>query len=77
MDLPHAATRDINKIINSLSPDKATGPDDIPAKFVKLSANVIDSDLANIIIKDIDLNCYSENAKISSCRPIFKKDERT
>ena len=43
-------------------------------KFIKLSANVIDSHLANIINKDIDLNCYSESAKI---RPIFKKDEKT
>ena len=42
-----------------------------------MSANVTDSHLANIINKDIDLNCYSENAKIANVRPIFKKDERT
>ena len=60
-----------------LSFHKATGPGDIPVKFIKLSANVIDSHLANIINKDIDLNCYSENAKIADARPIFKKDERT
>ena len=42
-----------------------------------MSANVIDSHLANIINKDIDLNCYSENAKIANVRPIFKNDERT
>ena len=46
-------------------------------KFIKLLANVIDVHLANIINKDIDLSCYSENAKISNVRPIFKKDERT
>ena len=46
-------------------------------KFVKLSANVIDSHLANIINKDTDLNCDSENAKIASVGPTFKKDERT
>ena len=69
--------QDIDKIINSLSSDKATGPDGISVKFIKLSANVIDSHLANIRNKDIDLNCYSENAKIANVRPIFKKDERT
>ena len=37
----------------------------------------MDSQLANIINKDIDLNCYSENAKITNVKPIFKKDERT
>ena len=41
-----------------------------------MSANVIDNHLANIN-KDIDLNFYSENAKIANGRPIFKKDEGT
>ena len=76
-DLPHATTQDMNKIIKSLSSDKAAGPDGIPVKFTKMSANVINSHLANIINKDIDLNCYSKNAKIANVSPIFKKDERT
>ena len=38
-----------------------------------MSANVIDSHLTKIINKDIDLNCYSVNAKIANVRPIFKK----
>ena len=76
-NLPHATSQEINKIINLLSSDKATGPDGIPVKFIKMSANVIDSHLANIISKDVDLNCYSENAKTANVRLIFKKDERT
>ena len=35
----------INKIIKSLNPKKATGPDKIPVKIVKLAASVIDSHL--------------------------------
>ena len=66
--IPHATTQDIN----SLSPDKATGPDSIPVKFIKLSANVIDSHFTNRN-KDIDLNCYSESAKSAKVRSIFKK----
>ena len=46
-------------------------------KFIKLSANTTDSHLTNIINKDIDLNCYSQNAKIANVKPVFKKDERT
>ena len=76
-NLPHPTTQNISKIINSLSSDKATGPDLIPVKFIKLPANRIDSHLANIINKEIALNFYSENAKIANVRPIFKKDERT
>ena len=37
-NLPHETTQDINKIINLLSSDKATGPDGIPVKFTKLFA---------------------------------------
>ena len=55
-NLLQATTQDIDKIINSLSSNKATGPDSIPVKSIKLSANAIDSHLANIINKDIDLN---------------------
>ena len=76
-NLPHATTQDINKVINSLNSDKATGPDGIPVKFIKPSANVKDSHLTNIINNGIDLDCYSENAKIANVRPIFKIDERT
>ena len=46
--------------------DKATDTDWILVKFIKLSATVIDSDLANTIHKDIDLNCYSKNAELQT-----------
>ena len=41
-DLPYATTSDINKIVKSLNLNKAKGADRISAKFVKMSANVID-----------------------------------
>ena len=59
-----------------LNTEKATGPNAFPVKVIKLSANVIDSHLANILNKDIDLNCYSENAKVGNVTSIFKTDER-
>ena len=76
-NLPHPITQDINKTINLLNTEKATGLNEIPVKVIKLSANVIDNHLSNITNKDIDLNCYSKNAKVGNVRPIFKKDERT
>ena len=54
---------------------KATSPNKIPPKITKLSANVIDSDLANIINSDIEKNSFSEDARIASVRPIFKKNK--
>ena len=61
-ELPKPTASDINKIIKSLDPNKATGQDGIPAKFVQMSANVIDCRLSNIIACDISKNKYSEHA---------------
>ena len=72
-DLPYASTSDINKITKSLNVNKAKGSDGISAKFVKMSANVIDCPLANIINNDISSNKYSKHAKTATVRPIFKK----
>ena len=76
-DLPKAEVEEINRILKSLNVKKATGPDGIAPKFVKMSANIIDCHLTNIINNDITQNHYSENAKTASVRPIFKKDDRT
>ena len=42
----------------------------------KITKDIIDLHFTNIINKDIDNNRFSENAKIASVRPIFKKKER-
>ena len=65
-DLPKPTASDINKIIKSLDTNKATGPDGIPAKFVQISANVVDCQLSNIITCDISKNKHSEHAKTAS-----------
>ena len=59
-DLPKPTASDINKIIKSLDTNKATGPDGIPAKFVQMSASVIDCHLSNII------TCKISKTNISS-----------
>ena len=73
-----AATVDqINKIIRNLDAKKATGPEKIPVKIVKMSAYIIDKHLTNIINNDLLRNSFSDSAKMPSVRPIFKKGERT
>ena len=75
-DFPEATTEDINIIIKSLNPNKATGPDHIPLKISKTAANVIDSHLAYIINQDFKENKFSENTQTALVRPIYKKDDR-
>ena len=57
-DFSEVTTQDINKIIKSLNPNKANGPDRIPLKIIKTAANVTDSHLAYIINKDLKENKF-------------------
>ena len=75
--LPLADKSSINKIIKSLDITKATGPDEIPPKIVKLSADVIAEHLTNIINFDIENKSFSENAKVAHVSAIYKKSTRT
>ena len=77
IDKEFASAKDINQIIKSLNINVQKGPDGISAKFVKISADIIDCHIANIINKDISNNKFSENAKTTTVRPIFKKGDRT
>ena len=67
----------MNILIKRLNPKKATGPDGIPLKIIKLSADVIDKHLTNIINTDLECSCFSENAKIPSLKSMYKKENRS
>ena len=58
-DIPAATSRQINKIIK----EKATGPDKIAPKIVRLSGNIINSHLTNIINSDILKDSFSKTQK--------------
>ena len=72
-DIPTAKVEDINKIIKNINPKKTTGPDKIPPKIVRLSANIIDSHLMNIINNDLSNNSFSNEVKVATVQPIYKK----
>ena len=59
-DLPPASKEDANKIVKSLNANKATGPDGIPLKLIKLPANVVDKYLTSIINHDISRSFLME-----------------
>ena len=63
-DFPVAKGEDMNKIIRSLNPRKATAPDGIPVKISKIARNVIYSHLRNIINRDIKVSKFLEDAKL-------------
>ena len=68
-DLPLACKEDINKIFKLLNANKATGPDGIPFKLIKLSDNVVDNYLTRIVNYDISRSYFSDRAKNALVRP--------
>ena len=75
-DLPKASPKDINQIIESSNSKKATGPDKIPAKLVKLAANIIDCHICSILKYGISSLMFSEEVKIANVRMIYKIDKK-
>ena len=72
-EIKEATVPEINKLLKSINVKKATGPDSIPPKLAKLSANIADSHLCNVINKDINKFSYAGEAKVASVRPMYKK----
>ena len=72
-DFPKAT---VNEVIKALNPWKATGPDGIPIKIIKTAWYVIDSDLTNLIKKDLNNYKFSGNAKAALVRLLYKKNDR-
>ena len=74
-DFPTAKVEDINKVIKPSNLRKATGPDGVPVNILKITRNVVDSQLTNIINRDIKENKFSEDAKTALVRPLYKKND--
>ena len=68
-----AKVEHINKILRNVNSKKATGPDKIPPKIVKMLADIIDSHLTNVINSDLKRNAFSDSAKVASICPFFKR----
>ena len=55
----------VNKILRNVNSGKATGPDKIPRKIVKVSANIIDYHLNNMINSGLKRNLFSDSARVA------------
>ena len=68
-----AKVEHINKILRNVNSKKATGPDKIPPKIVKMLADIIDSHLTKVINSNLKRNAFSDLAKVASICPVFKR----
>ena len=71
----NVSEQDVKKTLLSLDTGKATGIDQIPAKFLRESAEVLALPLG-IINLSIKLSIFPEECKIAKLKPIFKKGAR-
>ena len=71
--LPSVNTSFIQKQLQNLKVNEATGIDELSAKFLKLSASVISQPLATILNLSIQNGTYPDALKKAKVTPIFKK----
>jgi hypothetical protein len=67
----------VEKLLLNLKPNKAAGPDDIPPRILKDTAEIIAPILTVIFQKSIDSGILPTDWKNANITPIYKKGERT
>ncbi len=68
---------DICKILKSLNPGKATGLDNLPARFVSDAAETIACPLIHIINLSIQQGLFPNDLKLARVIPICKRNSKT
>ena len=69
----HTTEGEITKIIKSLNPKKATGPDQIPPKLIKIARPQISNVLTGMISNAIDEGIFPDSLKRAQATPVYKK----
>jgi hypothetical protein len=67
----------VEKELNRLNPCKATGPDEVPVRILKETANIITPILTKIYQQSINTGQIPEDWKHANIVPIFKKGDRS
>ena len=70
-------TEGVARLLHGLNPNKATGPDDIPARILQLTANEIAPALQIIFQKSLDTGKLPLSWSQANIAPIFKKGYRS
>ena len=70
-------TEGVAKLLHGLNPNKATGPDDIPARILQLAANELAPVLQIIFQKSLDTGKLPLSWSQANIAPIFKKGDRS
>ena len=75
--LRDTSANDIETIIKNLSLNKATGPDNLPAKLLKPVASIIASPITHILNQSFRTGSVPRQWKCARVTPIFKGGDKT
>ena len=67
----------VSSILNSISARKATGLDELPARFIKDGSSVIAKPLAHIVNLSITTGNIPDDLKAARVVPLYKKKGKT
>ena len=73
IDTITTSEQEVLQILNSLDPNKSTGPDGLPVKFLKLVALLIAKPLSQLFNKSLASGIFPAEFKKAIVKPIFKK----
>ena len=60
------------KTLKSINPNKATGPDNIPNKVLKMAADILAPSLSAIFNRSLSMGIYPDDWKMARVLPILK-----
>ena len=72
LDTIQVNEREVLSLINSLDPNKSTGPDEIPTKWLKFAAVLISEPMTKLFNKSLSEGIFPNTWKTAIIKPIFK-----
>ena len=70
------STSEVVEILRNLDTNKAAGPDEIPARILKKTAEKIAASLAEFCNKSLLLETLPEEWKLANVVPVYKKENK-
>ena len=67
---------DVKRILSKLSSKKASGYDEIPVKFLKMTSNSLVKPLTKIINTCLRQNVFPDRMKMANITPLYKKKDK-
>ena len=67
---------EVEAVLKSLDPNKATGPDEIPARILKETATTIAPSLCKLFNRSLGEGYIPSEWKLANVVPVYKKDEK-